>query len=78
MPTTRKPARPTPYRPAYARPPQAPAPAEGTTLFVREFPAALARKARALASLRGVNVREIIAEALRDYLAQAPDWRGDP
>ncbi len=49
---------------------------EAAVLFVRGFPAPLLREARALASLRGVAVREIIAQALRGYLAE--EWKGRP
>ncbi len=72
MPTPRRRARGK--APARAREPREPA--ETAVLFVRGFPEPLLREARALASLRGVAVREIIAEALHGYLAQAPDWRG--
>lgn len=71
MPMIRKPARAKPGRPAHA----SQAPAEGVILFVRDFPAPLAREARALAAMRGVNIREVLVEALRAYLDQAPDWR---
>ncbi|MDQ7840605.1 MAG: hypothetical protein RDU83_06205 [bacterium] len=50
-------------------------PQETVVLFVRGLPASLLREARALASLRGVNVRVVLVEALREYLRKAPDWR---
>lgn len=51
---------------------------ETAILFVRGFPKGLLRESRALASLRGVSIREVLADALRAYLAQAPDWKGRP
>ncbi len=50
-------------------------PAKDIDLFLRGFPAELVPELRALAAYRGVRAAVVVADALRAYLARAPEWR---